>query len=121
MKTALDGPVVGDAGPGGSPCRPHLLQALPAVRFSWLSPVFCTALLTVGIWTSVGTDILTCPVTMVLGWYGCFTLPEELSYIAVSNHERFKFNSIPTYIVTTQIRTVIPQGHEKSQVFKNTW
>lgn len=29
--------------------------------------------------------------------------------IAVSNHGRFKFNSIPTYIVTTQIRTAIPQ------------
>lgn len=41
--------------------------------------------------------------------------------IAVRNHGRFKFNSIPTYIVTTQIRTAIPQRHEKSQGFKNTW
>lgn len=117
-KTARDGPVVSDAGPGSAPCRPHLLQAVPAVRFSWLFPLFCTALLPVGRWTSIGMDTLTCPVTVVLGWDGCFTLPEELSYRAVSNHESFKFNSVPTYIVTTQIRAVIPQGHRNHRFLK---
>lgn len=92
----------------------------PAECFSLLIPMSCTALPSTQVWTNVSTDILRCPVSMVLGWHRCFALPNSLA-TAVSNHGRFKCNSIPMYIVTTQIRTAILQGHKKSQLFKNTW